>query len=182
MTVRGKLGRPVRRHTSRPWGRAACTAAVAAVASAAVISGAQATPLHRTPRVVVFDAVTARPGYLKWKPASIVYSGDGAAFLAGTGSTFNHLVWTTWTSRQGIARGSDWHNDCVPACADGKDTGYPAIIRVYRPRHVGGYLLFTRITTTYTGAHPPYPGYRRRSITYRLRYAARYNSFFWSLP
>ena len=61
-------------------------------------------------------------------------------------------------------------------------TAYPATITVFRPRRVGGYEVFTRMTTTYSGARPPYPGFRRAAVTYRLQYQASGPSFFWSIP
>lgn len=163
------------------WGWAVAGAAVAGVVLT-VISLAQATPLRRTPRIISFSDVRPTPAVLRRKPGRIVYSGDGSALLAGTGSTFKHLVWTTWTGTEGRARGADWHDNCKPDCADGRFTAYPTTVRVYRPRRVAGKLLFTRMTTTYTGARPPYPGYHHRAVTYTLGHDAKFNTLFWSLP
>lgn len=110
----------------------------------------------------------------------MVYSGDGAASLAGRGSTFGRLRWTSWTRTGGLAWGADWHDNCVPDCANGTYHDYPANVHVYRPQRVGGYLLFTRMTVDYIGARPPYPAYGHASITFRLDYNAAYNTFFWT--
>lgn len=182
MRLRWRTGRAARRRARRLRVQPACGAGVVAVVFTAMISVAQATRLLRPPRVVTFSFVTPRLAVLQWKPIQIVYSGDGQAFLAGTGSTSSHLVWTTWSSRQGRGRGADWHNNCVPNCAEGTFTAYPATVRVYRPRRVAGYLLFTRMTTTYIRTQPPYPGYRRPAVTYKLDYDARTNTLFWSVP
>ena len=90
-----------------------------------------------------------------------------------------HLRWTSWTSAEGRGSGADWHDNCVPDCADGIVYAYPANVRVYRPERLAGYLVFTRMTITYTGARPPYPAYRSGSVTYTVRYVARYHYFAW---
>ena len=145
----------------------------------ALAAAAQATPLHQTPRVL---ASGGTPPYARfqWEPFRIVYSGDGAALVAGRGGISNHLRWTTWNHKEGLAWGANWHDNCIPSCAQGTYFAYRANVRVYRPRQVGTRLLFTRLTVTYTGARPPYPAYPHRSITYELRVDAVYNDFFWT--
>jgi hypothetical protein len=159
----------------------AIRAAVATAALVLVVAVAQASASQRTPRVVSSSGGTPRYAGFQRRPFRIVYSGDGAALLAGTGSTFNHLTWTSWAGGQGRGRGADWHDNCVPDCANGTYAAYPVNVIVDRPELVGGYLLFTRMTTTYTAATPPYPAYRHRSVTYKLDYNAQYNTFFWNL-
>ena len=163
---------------SRPVVWATFAAAVLVVVLMTARAEAMATSLHQTPRVVSSSGGAPRYAGFQWKLFRIVYSGDGAAFLGGVGSTFKHLVWTTWTTSQGRGSGADWHNSCVPDCADGTYFAYPATLTVYRPRRVGGYLLFTRMTTAYTGARPPYPGYRQRSVTYKLDFNPQCDTFF----
>lgn len=107
------------------------------------------------------------------KPASVVYSGDGAAFLAGRGAAghrphFGKLRWTKWSRTEALAWGADWHNNCTPDCVDGTYFPYGANLKLYRPRMSGGRQVFTRMTVTYTGAHPPYPAYRHKSWTASL--------------
>jgi hypothetical protein len=132
------------------------------------------------PRVPTDSGGTPSSSRFQRKPWSIVYSGDGAALLAGRHGIRSHLKWTAWNTSQGRGWGDDWHNNCSPDCARGTYFGYPVNVHVYRPRIVDGYLLFTRLTVTYTGARPPYPAYRHRSLTYRLRYDSQFNVFFWT--
>lgn len=140
---------------------------------------ARATQLHQTPRVPAFGGSAAYAGF-QWKPYRIIYSGDGAALLAGRSGISSHLTWTSWTQTVGRAWGADWHNNCVPDCARGTYSAYRANIRVYRPRQLGGYLLFTRMTVTYKVPPPPYLAYRHGFITFKLDYSAPYNTFFWN--
>lgn len=91
----------------------------------------------------------------------------------------SHLTWTSWNLTGGRAWGADWHNNCTPDCARGTYFAYRANVHVYRPEHMAGHMLFTRMTVTYTGAHPPYPAYRHGSVTYTLHYAPTYGGDFW---
>jgi hypothetical protein len=140
---------------------------------------AEATPLHRTPRLPSSGGSLPNVAFQR-KPFRIVYSGDGAALLAGRGRISNHLTWTKWNAKEGRAWGADWHDNCKPDCATGTYFAYRANVHVYRPRYLAGYLLFTRMTVAYTGSRPPYPAYRHGSVTYKLHYDAQYESFFWS--
>ncbi len=162
--------------------RIAITAAAGLLACTATsISAAQATTTPATPRLVTeAGAPRATTSALRRTPRQIVYSGDGSALIAGTGRISAHLRWTSWTASAGVGTGADWHDNCRPSCAQGTYHAYPVRIRAYRPRRVGGVELFTRITTTFTHASPPYPGYRHRSVTYRLQYRDRV--FFWTIP
>jgi hypothetical protein len=93
-------------------------------------------------------------GDLKVKPASIVYTGDGSAFLAGAARS-NHrdkpLKWSSWTSSAGDGSGFNWVNNCNPNCAAGKFHAFALKLHAYRPRRLGGHLIFTRMKVTYTG-------------------------------
>lgn len=143
----------------------------------------QVTMLVRTarepsPRIPILSGVNPfSGGVVKRQPGRIVYTGDGSALLAGSGAIGSHLHWTKWTRSGGLATGADWHDNCIPDCARGTYSAYPVRIRAYRLRWVEGYLVFTRVRVTYTGARPPYPAYRRGSVTYRLRY--KNFEFFW---
>ena len=136
--------------------------------------------LSDTPRIPAASGGAPRYANFTRKAVRIIYSGDGSALLAGPDEISRHLRWTTWTATQGRASGADWHDDCIPDCARGTYTAYPASVHVYRPRVLGGYLLFTRMTVAYLGASPPYPAFRPASVTYRLDFQASYNSFFWA--
>ena len=128
---------------------------------------------------VSIDSGAATRQALRRKPVRILYSGDGGALLAGSGSTWGRLRWSAWNTEQARARGEDWHNNCVPDCADGSYSGYPVTVRLWRPGLVDGFLVFTRMTVTYTGARPPYPAYQHRTLTYELHYDSQHDMIFW---
>jgi hypothetical protein len=130
-----------------------------------------------TPFVAASEA-TIGDGPLKRRPSSIVYSGDGAAFLAGADSTRAHLRWDTYTVHGARATGADWRNSCEPDCASGTFSPFPMSVHLFRPETVGGFHVFTRMTVHYLGALPPYPG-SSRSLTFRLRLDGQFGTFFW---
>ncbi len=114
------------------------------------------------PSVVPASGATAR--YLKLRPAAIIYTGDGSGEIAGSGPTIRHaggLRWQTDTSQSATATGKNWLDNCRPDCAGGTFTGYPVSLRAYRPRTVGGHLVFTRLALRYTGRTPS------RNLAYR---------------
>lgn len=143
---------------------------------------------HQTPRILTAEEATPRYPSFQRSPAEIVYSGDGSALLAGRGSgpsrpparLSSWLKWLSWTSTEAHGSGADWHDNCVPDCATGTYYPYSAAVRAYRPRDLGGYLLYTRLTVTYAGARPPYPAYRKGFITFKLVYTAKPESFGWT--
>jgi hypothetical protein len=96
-------------------------------------------------------------GKFQVKPASILYTGDGTGFFAGRKKADNHsgrLNWTSWTSTGGRGSGFNWLDNCQPSCAAGTFHQYPVKLHVWRPEHVGGHLIFTRMTVRYTGTRP----------------------------
>lgn len=96
-------------------------------------------------------------GDLQVKPSSIVYSGDGSAFLAGAKKS-NHrdkpLKWSSWTATGAHGSGFNWLNNCKPNCAAGTFRAFPVKLHAYRARRVHGHRIFTRLKVTYTGAEP----------------------------
>ena len=83
-------------------------------------------------------------------PGEIVFSNDGHALFAGARSAsstrgYHPLTWKTWTGVKATGTGYLW--------AGGLDSGVR--LSLWRPEHVHGYLLFTRITVTYTSSKPP---------------------------
>src|SRR5690242_3359603 len=86
-------------------------------------------------------------GDLKAKPASITYTGDGSGFFAG-GPKSNHrakpLSWSSWTATGSQGSGFNWLNDCTPNCAAGTFHRFAVNLHAYRPRTLGGHLIFTR--------------------------------------
>jgi hypothetical protein len=143
---------------------------------------------HLTPRILTAEGATLRYPSFQRRPFEIVYSADGSALLAGRGSGPSRppahlsagLKWLSWNSTEARGSGADWHDNCVPDCATGTYYRYPANMVAYRPRHLGGYLLYTRLTVTYTGARPPYPAYRKGFITFKLVYTPKSQAFGWT--
>jgi hypothetical protein len=134
-------------------------------------------PKAATPFAASSDAPIGS-GPLQRRPGSIVYSGDGAAFLAGAGSTRAHLQWQRYTVHGARATGADWRNNCDPDCADGTFSPYSMSVHLYRPQPVGGFHVFTRMTVHYAGIPPAYPG--SQVVTFRLKFASSYGTFFWN--
>ena len=146
-----------------------------------LLSVPAAASASRTPLVAKSEA--SNGDGLARRPALIVYSGDGAAFLGGLGASARNparLHWMTWAPHQARAWGGEWHDNCTPDCADGTYFTYRANVHLYRPRIVGGYWVFTRMTVTYTGRRPPSPACQRSSWTMRLKYSAQYDTYFWA--
>ena len=165
-----------------PIARRLALSAVTLLIAAAPAAGAGVSAPASSPRIVTSSGGAPRYAGLRHTPREIIYSGDGSAFIAGPGHGSPAIVWTSWNATSGRGMAADWHDNCIPDCARGHFTAYRARITVYRPRRLHGYLLFTRMTTAFTGARPPYPGFRRATVTYRLQYQASGPSFFWSFP
>lgn len=91
------------------------------------------------------------------KPSSILISGDGTFYFDGHKKPHNHaapLKWTSWTASGGLGSGFNWVNNCRPNCAAGTFHQYPVKLHVWQPKTVGGHLIFTRMTVTYTAGWP----------------------------
>jgi len=56
-------------------------------------------------------------------PKTITTSGDGSGYVT-------NLVWSGWGNSQATATGTLKVDNCVPNCAQGKYTGYPATVTV----------------------------------------------------
>jgi hypothetical protein len=90
------------------------------------------------------------------RPAVITYTGDGTGLLGGarvrTGHTGIH--WTSWGASTAHGTGYDQLNDCNPSCAGGTYHGYAVRIEMWRPRHVHGQFVFTRLTIFFVHHRP----------------------------
>ncbi len=80
------------------------------------------------------------------------FSGDAGDIVTG-------ITWLSWTGTQAVGNGTWTYQNCVPDCASGSQTLYPAMIVLSDP--VKG--VFTSITETTTGPHAStqtftYPG------------------------
>ena len=151
---------------------------VVAVALAAGV-GSQAAAAAAIPLAEAGETSAAHG--LAYRPARIIYSGDGAAFLAGRGTSARspgRLRWRTWNAAQALGYGATWQDDCKPDCATGSYFSYPSNVRMYRPRVLGGHLVFTRMTVTFPAARPPYPAYRSGSWTASLHFTSTL-SYYW---
>ncbi len=129
--------------------------AIVLVSLGLLVAGASASgTLPASPTAV---GVTRAPDGLQVEPARIIYTGDGSGLLAGAdvGSLRSRIEWTEWTAK--LARGTGFNqlDDCEPSCAGGRFHGYPVRIEQWRPRELGGALVFTRMTIFYGKSRPP---------------------------
>ena len=116
------------------------------------------------------------------RPASIQISGDGSFYFDGRRKPHHHaapLKWTSWTSTGGRGSGFNWVNNCMPNCASGTFHLYPVKLHVWRPRHVGGHFIFTRMTVTYTDGHPRGVPHNKDVFTVSHKSGGLY---FWNYP
>ena len=142
-----------------------------------VVPGALASGLPKVPSY----AGTPSNSNFKVKPASIQIAGDASFYYSGRKESHNRagaLKWTSWTATGGRSSGFNWVNNCKPDCASGKFHQYPVKLRVWRPRHLGGYLLFTRMTVTYTNGRPSSVPHKTEvlKVSYKKDYV------FWTPP
>jgi hypothetical protein len=89
------------------------------------------------------------------KPFDIVFSNDGHALFAGarwvsSKKFFHPLIWKTWTSTSATGTGDLW---VVSPRWVSPASGVR--LTLWRPKRIRGYLIFTRITVTYTSSKPP---------------------------
>lgn len=140
------------------------------VAAALAGSAAFATSALAGPVLPVYDGPPSAK-YMQARPNVIVYTGDGSGFFAGHGVAGRrqahppHLHWTSWTALQARGWGADWIDNCTPNCAHGRFTPYNVNLHAYRPRHLGGWLVFTRLAVTFTSHRPSF----QHAVTTLLR-------------
>lgn len=83
------------------------------------------------------------------KPATILVSGNGSAWLGGDGygdgGDYGKIRWTKFRRSGARGDGRIFINDCVPTCADGTFSNWRAAIRARRVRK-GRY---TRLSARY---------------------------------
>jgi hypothetical protein len=128
--------------------------ALTAIAGLAIAAGASAA-LAATPTFPTFAGPPSKDNPVV-KPTEIIYSGDGSQFFAGGGTErAGKLHWTVWNSTEGLGSGDNWINNCAPTCANGTFSKYPVTLKVYKPKRESKFLIFTRLTVTFTGKKPP---------------------------
>ena len=150
-----------------------------ALAGMTVLVTASAALASATPTVPAASGTSGKG--LKAKPSSIIYTGDGSAFLAGARKSASHtkaLTWTSWSASSGKGSGYNWLNSCKPDCASGTFHSYPVTLKVWRPKTVAGQLIFTRMTVTYTSKLPP--GARKKIQIWKVRY--HHKAYVWKFP
>jgi hypothetical protein len=135
------------------------------------------------PVIPVFLGAPYHGKGLQRKPFVITYTGDGTGFFAGYGRTSHRpkvgrLHWSQWTSKEAMATGADWNDNCNPDCATGLRRAYRVRLKLYRPASLGGYYVFTRMAVTYTHTRPPHE--HKQSYILKLRYEGSSSGLFWS--
>lgn len=115
---------------------------------------------------VIPDGQDATGQFLKVRPASFFYTGDGTGAIAGAHISGRNsaIRWTSWTGMVARGDGYDQLNDCRPSCAGGSFHGYPVKIVAWRPRRLHGVLAFTRLTLFYLHS-VPYGKFRHYTFT-----------------
>ena len=116
----------------------------------AVASFSRGLPVSPT-----YLGATAAYDGLQLRPRTIGYTGDGTGFLGGAHARgpSSGIHWTKWTRHVALGRGFNQLDNCTPDCAGGAFRGYRVKIELWRPRALGGRLVFTRLTIFYT--RPP---------------------------
>jgi hypothetical protein len=110
----------------------------------ALLLALPAAALARPPRTVS----NVKP-YLRVRPATISYTGDGTGIVGGFDGTSvrhpGHLRWLSYTRRDARARGLLWLDDCEPSCAAGAFHATPVRVHAWRARRG----VFRRLTLSY---------------------------------
>jgi hypothetical protein len=83
--------------------------------------------------------VNGSGGYSGRYPTMIGFSGDGGNVVSG-------ISWTSWEPQQAVGNGTWTYQNCVPDCATGSQTPYPATITLSDPAN-GFYRTLTEVTS-----------------------------------
>jgi len=85
----------------------------------------------------------------KVRPATVLVSGDGTAWLGGKASgdngDYGRIRWRTFRSSGALGDGRIFITECDPDCAGGRRWSTKAVIRAQRVRHG----RFTRLSARY---------------------------------
>lgn len=137
-------------------GGGAAALAIATLLGGLGVLSASASASSSLPLSPTTFGATAAHG-LQVEPASIIYTGDGTGLLGGAsvGAKSSRIEWTQWTANVAVGSGFDQLNNCKPYCAAGTFTGYAVKIEMWRPRMLGGSLVFTRMTIVFLKHTPP---------------------------
>jgi hypothetical protein len=141
LSVRGGCWCSDLRRPDRDWGRmiraklAFCAGALLLLGAGAQVGEAKpwASAAGLPKLLTVADGKT-----FKVRPATVAFTGDGTAFMAGKGSSARHpgrIHWKRWTKRSAKGVGRVWVNDCNPGCAQGHYHPHRGSITATRRRH-----------------------------------------------
>ena len=83
-----------------------------------------------------------------YRPSQFNYTQDG------TGSVSN-ITWSTWSSAGATGTGTINLNDCVPNCASGTFTGYPATVTLSGASQTSQGYVFTQMVISAPGSPQP---------------------------
>jgi hypothetical protein len=157
--------------------------ALVIVASAVSFIAANASASATLPVSPTFLSASAADNGLQIEPATITYTGDGTGIIGGANVRHPNsaIHWAKWTSAVALGTGFNQLNNCNPSCAGGTFRGYAVKIELWRPRTLGGTLVFTRMTIFYNTSHPPGnpPHYYTFTDTYT---AGTYSGYGWGPP
>jgi serine/threonine protein kinase len=107
-------------------------------------------------RVCTFPADTCNSGNptaMKTEPAQIVTSGDGSGFVKG-------LTWSGWGTAVALGSGLLEIDNCIPDCAQGTFTGYPATVTLSGLTPYGsGAEAYANMTITAPGSPAPHESF-----------------------
>ena len=135
-----------------------------------LLVAASASASGRLPAVATFEPAPYDGHGLEVRPASINYSLTGSLVGRPTDSRRSgRLHWHRWTKQAALGSGYDQIQkpNCGVLCPNGNYSFYPARIRLHRPRAEHGYLVFTRMTISYTKRVPPsHSGSRTLDLTF----------------
>jgi hypothetical protein len=87
-------------------------------------------------------------GYSGRYPTTIAFTGDSQNIVTG-------ISWSSWGPDQAVGNGTWTYNDCVPDCASGSTTPYPATITLSNPAN-GMYTTLTEVTSGPNGSTQSY--------------------------
>jgi hypothetical protein len=122
-----------------------------------VLVGTASASAASLPVVPTFLGAPHHGRGMQVRPSGITYTGDGTAAL-GAGALNGResrprtgLRWSSWTQRQATGTGNNWIDFCNPSCDIGADHAYPVRVRLWDAGFEFGWVVFARMTITYTG-------------------------------
>lgn len=111
-----------------------------------------AAPGSRTPLPVLYIPSAPYGGYSGRYPTNINFSAD-------SGNIVSNISWSSWGQQEAVGHGTWTELDCVPSCAAGSRTPYPATLTLSNPGSGGpspapiSSLVYRTITEVRGGPH-----------------------------